>query len=89
MKNNNSKAVELLEKYFEINDGICDFACSLPELFDWNLYDIQGYYETLNEMEEHDEFSDKEIIHLSQRVAALQMYVSAMELLDRYPQVYC
>ena len=87
---NNKKVQKLLDRYFEVNDGI---SVEEPELFDWNLYDIQGYNECLEEFQVpdfgmEDEFTDAEVEHLKNRVEAMELLWKALQLLDKYGHVY-
>ena len=76
------EAENLIEEYIEVNDSLLDINIIKEDQFDWNLYDIQGYSEDLNEL------SREEIDYLKQRVKALKELIKVCNKLEKFTHVY-
>ena len=84
---NNIEISNLIFEYLRLNntDELMEHD---PELFDWNHWDIIGYQETFDEMDEEEEWTDKEVTHLRGRVEAMKTYIEGLRKLNEFYHVY-
>lgn len=76
------KAINLIKEYQKINnDDVVDLDLK-GDMYDWNMYDIEGYIEYVYDL------TSEEINHLENRVKALRNYVKAMENLKKFETKY-
>lgn len=68
--------------YRSLNDKIVD---DYPDMYDYNLYDIQGY---TDELYDETEFTEDQCKHLENRIIALRKFVEANEELNKYETIY-
>jgi len=68
--------------YRELNDKIVD---DYPHMYDYNLYDIEGY---TNELYDEIKFTKDQCKHLEKRVIALRKFIEANEELNKYETIY-
>jgi hypothetical protein len=73
---------DLIDIYRDLNNTIVDI---YPNMYDWNYYDIEGYY---NEMYDEVEFTEDDYSHLANRIIALRNLIKATEELDVYETKY-
>ena len=76
------KMRNMVDLYRNINNTIVDI---YPNIYDFNLYDIEGYY---NEMYDEVEFTYDDYNHLANRIIALRNLIKATEELDIYETKY-
>ena len=72
----------LIKLYRDLNDPIVD---EYPNMYDWNLYDIQGY---VDELYDEVEFTEDDYNHLAKRIIALRKLIEATEELNIYETKY-
>lgn len=76
------KMRNIVDLYRNINNTIVDI---YPNMYDCNLYDIEGYY---NEMYDEVEFTEDCYNHLAKRIVALRKLIEATEELNTYETKY-
>ena len=75
----NLEAKKLTEQYIEANEEIIDID---PDLYEWNLYDIQGY------VEDNLDLDSSDVETLKNRVKALKAIAKAYKILEDNPHTY-